>query len=91
MAITKLFGKKKKLGFAEKQRSREEISQEYNHHAVMHGHLARIIAQDQEVMQQNQNAMDEHVVAMVKLHKELAKLPPPEAPKPTEPQGPDAA
>jgi hypothetical protein len=70
MTIRSLFGKKKKtLGFTEKKRTREEINQEYNHHAVMFGHISRIICQ-------NQKLIDLHMKDMERLNEEGAKLPP---------------
>lgn len=74
MAIHKLFKKKKKLGFQDKQRTREEINQEYNHHAVMYGHVTRL-------MSDNQKLLDHHLAAMDRLNKEGSSLPP-EAPQP---------
>jgi hypothetical protein len=70
-SIRSLLGRKKKktLGFTEKQRTREEINQEYNHHAVMYGHVSRVIAQQQETRA-------EHMAAMVRLNAEGLKLPP---------------
>ncbi len=81
--IRSLLGRKKKktLGFTEKQRTREEINQEYNHHAVMYGHLSRI-AND------HARLIDTHLEAMHRLNEEGSKLPPeaPKAePKPEEP------
>lgn len=74
-----MFKKKKKtLGFAEKTRSREEVNQEYNHHAVMFGHTSRIIVQHQKVL-------DLHMEAMERLNEEGSKLPP-EVPAATQPQ-----
>lgn len=66
--ISSLFRKKKRLGFAEKQRPKEEINQEYNHHAVMYGHTAC-------VMTESQRALDHHLDAMLKLRHEGSKLP----------------
>lgn len=87
MAIRNIFGgKKKKLGFAEKQRTREEIAQEYSHHAFMHGRASHVIKQNQEVLEQ-------HMAAMIRLDVERLKAPPPQPKEepPIEPEGPKSA
>ncbi len=83
MAIRGIFDRKKKLGFKEKHRSREEINQEYNHHAVMFGHITRIIAD-------NQKLLEVHLEHMQRLNQEGSKLPPeqPKVEPPKEPEGP---
>ncbi len=96
MAITKLFGKKKKrMGFQEtppKQRTRDEINQEYNQHAAMHGHKSALLAETREHFEKAIHTaeieLESHVVKMLYLRKEAAELPPEE---PKTPEDPEAA
>lgn len=67
--------RKKGRGFSDKTRTREEVNQEYNHHAVMFGHISRIIVQ-------NQKLLDQHMEALDRLNEEGLKIPP-DAPKST--------
>ena len=66
--ISSLFRKKKRLGFAEKRRPKEEINQEYNHHAVMYGHTACLMTESQKLL-------DHHLESMLRLRAEGSKLP----------------
>lgn len=77
MSLHKLFRKKKRLGFTEKpaaQRTREEVNNEYNHHAIMYGHITRMMAE-------NQKLLDEHLEALCRLNTEALRLPPEKAPE----------
>lgn len=69
MAIRWMFGKKKKRGFTEKQRTKEEVDREYSHHAMMYGHISR-------TMFQSQRLLDDHLAALDRLAIEGSKLPP---------------
>jgi len=81
--IRSIFTKKKKktLGFEPKQRTRDEINQEYNHHAVMYGHSACLMEEAQKQLETIQVGLNAHLDAMVKLRVEGSKLPPAEVPK----------
>lgn len=63
--------RKKGQGFQGKMRTKEEINQEYNHHAVMYGHATRLIAE-------NEKNREHHLEAMLRLAEEGRKTPPPE-------------
>jgi hypothetical protein len=72
----------KTLGFIPKQRTKEEINQEYNQHAVMYGHEACMIEEAQEHVEKIFKSQEQRVRAMVNLRQEAAKLPvEPAAPK----------
>ncbi len=89
MAIHKLFKKKKKLGFQEKPRSRDEINQEYSHHAAMHGHNVCLMAEAQQKLEEAQKTVDHHLEQMLRIRREGAKLPlepPKDAETPEEPK-----
>ena len=73
MGVLSKFRKKTK-DFQEKTRTKEEVNQEYNHHAVMYGHTTRLIAENEKVR-------DFHLDAMLRLAEEGKKLP---MPKPEE-------
>jgi len=60
--------RKKGGGFQQKTRTKEEINQEYNHHACMYGHATRLIAE-------NENNRDQHLEAMLRLAEEGRKTP----------------
>ena len=64
--------RKKGQGFQDKTRTKEEIDQEYNHHAVMYGHATRLIAE-------NEKSREHHLEAMLRLAEEGRKTPLPEA------------
>lgn len=66
--------RKKGRGFQDKTRTKEEINQEYNHHAVMYGHASRLIAENEQIR-------EHHMQAMVRLVAEGQKVP---MPKPEE-------
>ena len=66
--------RKKGRGFQDKSRTKEEINQEYNHHAVMYGHASRLI-------HENERVRDHHMEAMTRLVAEGQKVP---MPKPEE-------
>lgn len=93
MTISNMFKKKKKHGFAEKARPADEIDREYNHHAIMYGHVSRCMHQDALIMEKNQDLLNEHMDAMVKLNKERAAQPPEKTKEETQPspEGPAAA
>ncbi len=74
--------KQKNLGFTEKPRTREEINQEYNHHAVMLGHNATLIAEVEKNLETLQADQQRHLEATMRLRVEASKTP--EPPKPAE-------
>lgn len=58
--ITKLFGKnKKRYGIQEKQRFKEEIDREYSHHAMMYGHITRLIQEHEELLGSHLKKMED--------------------------------
>ena len=62
VSITKLFNKKKHVkGIPDKVRTRAEVDQDYHHHAVMYGHISRIMKQDSVTMDKNQELLDQHL------------------------------
>lgn len=67
--------KQKTLGFEQKPRTREEINQEYNHHAVMLGHGATLIAEVEKNLETLQADQQRHLEATMRLRAEAAKLP----------------
>lgn len=82
MAIQRLFGKKTKLGMHVKPRAKDEIDREYSHHAMMFGHITRVIMDQQQLL-------DQHMEALERLATEGRSLPAqpnmaktPEAPEP---------
>jgi uncharacterized protein YllA (UPF0747 family) len=58
-----------RTSFMEKQRTKDEIDREYSHHAMMYGHISRVIKQNQELLEQ-------HMAGLMKLNEEGSKLPP---------------
>lgn len=66
--------RKKGRGFQDKTRTKEEINQEYNHHAVMYGHASRLMAENEQIR-------DHHLQAMLRLVDEGQRVP---MPKPEE-------
>ena len=82
----------KTLGFALKQRTKEEINQEYNQHAVMYGHEACMVAEAQEHVEKIIKSQEAHIEAMLKLRKEAAQIPQETAPKlDIQPEGSESA
>jgi hypothetical protein len=72
----------KTLGFAPKPRTKEQINQEYNQHAVMYGHDACMVAEANEHVERFLKSQDDHLKAMLALRQEASKLPAePAAPK----------
>ncbi len=72
----------KTLGFAPKQRTKEEINLEYNQHAVMYGHDACMIAEAEKHVETLMASQENHIRAMLALRQEASKLPvEPAAPK----------
>jgi uncharacterized protein (DUF3084 family) len=61
--------KKTKLGFQPKHRTKQEIDQDYTHHAVQIGHKARVIAQLEE-------EVADHVEKLKHINAEAMALPP---------------
>ena len=78
-----MFGKKKTLGFQPKTRTKQEIDQEYTHHAMQIGHKARVISQLEE-------EVAVHVDKLKEINAEAMKLPPETNPDATQadPDGP---
>lgn len=80
MAIRTIFGKKKRFGIAEKQRSKEEVDREYGHHAMMYGHISRMMAEHEDLLRH-------HLESLQRLAREGSKIPA-EKPKDKTPEAP---
>lgn len=80
-----MFGsKKRKLGIQPKQRTLDQINQDYNHHAAQAGHKQRIINEIQAEIEQ-------HLFQLAKINDEAKLLPKPSPAQPPAEPSPDPA
>lgn len=81
----------KRLGFAEKTRTREKINQEYNTEAVMFGHKSALIMETTTHLEGLQKEVEKHLDAMIRLRKEASTAPAETPPAETKTEDPGVA